>query len=326
MNADPPMSVPPGEEFPYELLLAFRRGELPEPERSRVAASLTEARWQAHWESLRHLDLEWAAALQDADDLARFLAALPLTDFCAAVARSEGAVLLEVFQEKKSTPEGGVPQWEAHVERCVYCRRMQRRAYARQAQAKLGEPLARDWLLEGYYADALQRVTEAIRQNPGKARLVLFWRPRGFVAMLVDGGEEKLTSKSAGTYAGWALAVLAPAARGVVRTRSAAAPPVAEPPAAAVQLTRALGQGRGTLRVELRLADGQLACMAEVDAPQDGGEVVLELTFGGQTLRDAAAGRRLHVEGREPAANCLVRVVVRHGAEVWEDSTLRLES
>src|SRR6266508_3093587 len=111
MNADPPKSVPPGEEFPYELLRAFHRGELPEPERSRVAALLTEARWQAHWDSLRHLDLEWAAALQDADDLARFLAALPLTDFCTAVARSDGAVLLKVFQEKESTPEGDVPQW-----------------------------------------------------------------------------------------------------------------------------------------------------------------------------------------------------------------------
>src|SRR5688572_5366449 len=60
--------------FPYETLLAYRRGEIAdEVERARIEERLgTDPRWQAHWQSVRRLELDTAAAVRDADELNRF--------------------------------------------------------------------------------------------------------------------------------------------------------------------------------------------------------------------------------------------------------------
>src|SRR5438552_3847479 len=64
------------EQFTFagQQLLAYYRGELADPH---ACAAVEEQlrrdrRWQAHWDSIRYLDLDRAAALQDAADLARF--------------------------------------------------------------------------------------------------------------------------------------------------------------------------------------------------------------------------------------------------------------
>src|SRR5712691_1423466 len=65
--------------FPYESLLAYYRDELAgRPQlRATIQSSLqSDPRWQAHGQSLQYLDLERAAALQDAQDLRQYLAKL----------------------------------------------------------------------------------------------------------------------------------------------------------------------------------------------------------------------------------------------------------
>jgi hypothetical protein len=158
-----------GTDFPYPELLAFVRGDISDP---RVYARITELihsdrRWRAHWDSVRTLDLERAAAVQDARDLRAFAESTPL---CRAVAHSRGAVLLPLLQGQDRAADWHRGRWERHLRHCVYCRRMRRQLRARvQAEENGlpdGEPLLRDWLLEPLYAEALSALTRRLGRSP----------------------------------------------------------------------------------------------------------------------------------------------------------------
>jgi hypothetical protein len=150
-----PAELPAPGKFPYELLLAFHRGEVLDRKEQAQIRDLVEKdpRWRAHYESVRYLDLERAAARQDAEDLKRFASDTP---FCRSVAQTQG----QVFAEHTSAED-----WASHVDGCIYCRRMWRRWHARTTAAPSlpeGEPLLRDWLLERYYLAALDDVTRRL--------------------------------------------------------------------------------------------------------------------------------------------------------------------
>src|SRR5262249_9646308 len=157
--------------FPYERLLAFSRGQLPDAaDQADVERRLaTDRRWRAHWDSIRQLDLERAAARQDARDLEQF-APGQTTPFCRAVAASRGEIFLPLIRRQQELAgEWDRKQWAAHVDRSVYCRRMRRRMPARVLREDNGLPegeaLLRDWLLEPSYRDALDRVTRALAED-----------------------------------------------------------------------------------------------------------------------------------------------------------------
>lgn len=151
----------------YGELLAFYQGERRDPHVAAEVEALVRAdrRWRAHWESIRYLDLERAAAEQDAADLARFTAE-HATPFCRASAETMG----QVFDSLPAGAggAGGWPEraWARHVRACVYCRRMQRRAAARRQRREgglpAGELLLRDWLLQPLYTDALAEATRRL--------------------------------------------------------------------------------------------------------------------------------------------------------------------
>ena len=149
----------------YQLLLAHKQNQLSPQQRELVGEVLRAPRWQAHYESLRFLDMERAAARQDATDLRRLLEQPStgwITRFCRAVAGSAGRVLVGVIDDQAATPEGSADEWDRHLDRCVYCRRMQRVALAREERPRPDEPLLRDRLLEGIYADVLRQVTRRV--------------------------------------------------------------------------------------------------------------------------------------------------------------------
>jgi hypothetical protein len=163
--------------FPYQQLLAFHRGELADPQ---VYAAVDERvrkdrRWQAHWDSIRYLDLDRAAAFQDAAELGRFTAA-QATPFCNSVAESCGDVFVPLFYGANGAGDWDRKAWSQHVDRCAYCRRMRRHTHARlqrrDAGLPAGEPLLRDWLLMPRYVEALREATrrlgfEWMLQDPG---------------------------------------------------------------------------------------------------------------------------------------------------------------
>ena len=169
------LGSPPPEPFPYALLLAYHRRRL----RDSLAVAQIEAelnaspRWRAHLESIQFLDLERAAAGQDALDLQAF----PIEaarQLCLYAAVSDG----ELFARAARTPNTLRPatrqEWAKHTKTCVYCRRMRRRAIARveaeRAELPGGEVLLREWLLEGSYADALsERTVEIVKAFRGKS-------------------------------------------------------------------------------------------------------------------------------------------------------------
>jgi hypothetical protein len=154
-----------GTEFPFLELLAFVRGDISDPREYARIADLVQGdrRWRAHWESVRSLDLERAAAVQDARDLRTFDEP---TEFCRAVAASGGAVLLPLLRGQDRAGEWRRRQWDRHLRRCVYCRRMRRQVRARleceENGLPGGEPLLREWLLEPLYAEALNAVTRRL--------------------------------------------------------------------------------------------------------------------------------------------------------------------
>src|SRR5262245_35894875 len=121
-----PAESPVPSKFPYELLLAFHRGEIVDRKEQAQIHDLMERepRWRAHYESVRYLDLERAAARQDAEDLKRFQEATP---FCRAVAQTQGQVFADA---------GTAEDWAEHIDGCVYCRRMWRRWHARTSAAQ----------------------------------------------------------------------------------------------------------------------------------------------------------------------------------------------
>ena len=207
----------------YEKILAYYRGELSPADRAAVGKRVRrDAKARAHLESVRFLDLERAAALQDAEDLHQFADVTPFCQQVAARAAQVGSYFAEAAgQPKKAVkvaqagggatartvaavsqappsaedtalmsgpaadadtvferpPSAGAaaerglsPEWQEHVEECVYCRRMWRRAHAEEQRRAAGlgedEPLLRDWLLEPYYTAALERTTQRVARSP----------------------------------------------------------------------------------------------------------------------------------------------------------------
>jgi hypothetical protein len=158
----------------YKQLLAFQRGDLADPH---ACAAVEERlrkdrRWQAHWESIRYIDLDRAAAVQDAADLARFTAA-EATTHCKAAAHSAGGVFATLLH---GADEGSRKDWNRHTDGCVYCRRLRRHVHAQQQRREAGLPggelLLRDWLLSRLYLPALTEATRRLGfewtvQEPG---------------------------------------------------------------------------------------------------------------------------------------------------------------
>jgi len=158
---------PHQHSFAFQQILAYYRGDLADP---RACAAVEDQlrrdrRWQAHWESIRYLDLDRAAALQDAADLAEF-AASRATHFCRAVAEHGFRIFDALASGKESAAGDSRKAWSGHVDQCPYCRRMQRLAHARQQQREAGlppgEPLLRDWLLQPCYLEALREATRRL--------------------------------------------------------------------------------------------------------------------------------------------------------------------
>src|SRR5262245_61365559 len=153
--------------FCYQQLLAYYRGELMDPHSCAAFEERLrqDQRWQAHWESIRYLDLDRAAAVQDAADLARF-SLRDATPFCKIAAASNGRVFDALLNGAKSANGQSRKDWNRHADGCAYCRRSRRLAHAcrQRLQAGLppGELLLRDWLLQPCYMQALRDATERL--------------------------------------------------------------------------------------------------------------------------------------------------------------------
>ncbi len=168
MSANPSMAgTSLAQPFPYERLLAFYRGRIDDPvEIDEIQRKIRDdARWRAHWESVQHLDLERASVRADARQLRSFPAD-PISELTAIIAGSDGGVLSELFADPTPESIAGYPrrQWLEHLASCPYGRRMRRRAYSALQRRSAGLPddekLLCDWLLEHYYADELERITQ----------------------------------------------------------------------------------------------------------------------------------------------------------------------
>jgi hypothetical protein len=151
----------------YLQILAYYRGELSDP-RDCLAVEdqlRSNPRWQAHVESIRYLDLERAAAIQDCADLARYTTD-QATPFCRAVAETRGGIFDAMIHETETANKDQRRAWTQHADQCVYCRRMRRLAHARQQQREAGLPvqelLLRDWLLQPCYLQALRDATRRL--------------------------------------------------------------------------------------------------------------------------------------------------------------------
>jgi hypothetical protein len=299
-------------------LLAYFRSEMTSPQlRAEIQQRLqTDQRWQAHWDSIRHLDLERAAAQQDAEDLRRYLesllgreqaarqAAAPgarrqrveIEPFCRAVALSDGMILVPVVERRRATRAGDLFRWSEHLDECVYCRRMQRQVFARRDQEQLGEPLLRDWLLGRHYLPLLDRVTSTL------VRLIVvcivYPSEKGFTSVQVEDRREDLTALSSPRKGQWsgepqwdweARELAAPQAPGVrkgtVVTRSARPKEsAAEPPARALprvlEFSHALPADRGRLRIQFEITDkGHLLCECELSRSADEPAPLPEVTL-----------------------------------------------
>jgi hypothetical protein len=162
-----PAALQQADTIAYLQILAYYRGELSDPGAcSTVEDQLRRnPRWQAHGDSIRYLDLERAAATQDAADLARFTPE-QATPFCRAAAQSRGGVFDEMLHQTQAANDDHRRAWNGHADQCVYCRRMRRLAHARQQQREAGLPiqelLLRDWLLQPCYLQALRDATRRL--------------------------------------------------------------------------------------------------------------------------------------------------------------------
>jgi hypothetical protein len=162
-----PAALQQNDTIAYLQILAYYRGELSDPRACSAVEDqlLRDPRWQAHVESIRHLDLERAAAIQDAADLARFKTA-QATPSCRAVAETRGEILEAMLHENETANKDQRRAWTQHADQCVYCRRMRRLAHARQQQREAGLPvqelLLRDWLLQPCYLQALRDATRRL--------------------------------------------------------------------------------------------------------------------------------------------------------------------
>jgi hypothetical protein len=157
------------------LLLAYRDGELSSDEQKTVDDALARSpRVQAHWESMKDLDLEMEAAAQDGADLRDQISGEALPEsFCVAVARSQGAVFVELARGEPTAGGHTRAEWLDHESDCVYCRRMRRvvrsRSDARAAGLREGEPLVRELLNSVDYDEPLEeRARQILRMSPSR--------------------------------------------------------------------------------------------------------------------------------------------------------------
>ena len=204
-----------GNGFPYEELLAFFRQDLRDAAACRRIGQLvqTDPRWRAHWESIQHLDLERAAAIQDGKDLREFQAR-GADAFCKAVAQTDGKIFelhLVGRSERHPLDRWTRKEWDRKVARCVYCRRMRRETYAsgqrREGGLPAGEPLLREWLLRDYYADALEEVTQAIRRSITGQALKIVVRGGRF-SEISNGKSRPLGNYPEGRFGGWTYHII----------------------------------------------------------------------------------------------------------------------
>jgi DNA-directed RNA polymerase specialized sigma24 family protein len=162
-----PLSPSRQDVFPYARVLAYYRRELHDPvEIATIEAEVNAStRWRGHLESVRYLDLERAAAIQDGKDLKEF-AIESASLLCRNVAFSKGEMFVRAARQPHSLREETRKEWSAHTKVCVYCLRMRRQATARVEAEKSGlspeEPLLREWLLQSHYSEELARVTREI--------------------------------------------------------------------------------------------------------------------------------------------------------------------
>jgi len=178
-------ATPQHESFCYRQLLAYYRGELADPHTCAAVEDRlrTDQRWQAQWESIRNLDLERAAALQDAADLKQF-SMQQASPFCKQAAESNGQVFDALLDGAKSAGGWSRKDWSRHADGCPYCRRVRRIAHARRQRCEAGLPpgelLLRDWLLQPCYLQALRDATQRLGHE---------WSPRSEAEGLPSAGE-----------------------------------------------------------------------------------------------------------------------------------------
>jgi hypothetical protein len=298
---------PSGAEPDDAEILSYFRGRISDPRRRQaVRDHLAQLpRWPAHRDSIRHIDLEYAAAVQDARDLRTFRR---ITPFCRTVASGERDPLIE------GGDVGSARAWERHFDRCVFCRRTRRAAFARAEAARLGEPLLRDRLLRSIYTDALVAAAEMIRSSPPPTRVVLVLTAGGFAALVFDGTRTDLgPGRLPPSVGGWVVGRVGLASE--VRMRSAA------PPGGTVGLDfrRTLPDGRAALEVRLRVAFGELQWTAHLsDLPLQPVRLTVEDGETHSTESDSGGSleltRTIRVESFRPAG---LQVRVEHGQEIW---------
>jgi hypothetical protein len=194
MFTHPPSRVPAWLPPPdFERLLAYyRAGDREAPQWQAVRDLLGQPRWRAHWDSIQHLEVQRAAALQDGRELRTFRAVTP---FCQALACGGARVFAELAHGS-SPGVGTAAEWRQHANECVYCRRMHHRWRAARVRGEQGvpedEPLLADWLLERHYAEALDALTADLSSMPAESltdlqrgNLPLFLTKMRFVAPLL---------------------------------------------------------------------------------------------------------------------------------------------
>jgi hypothetical protein len=336
----PPVPGLPPLSFPYQQLLEYFQGRLNDP---KLCADFernlnSDPRWKAHWESVRHIDMERAAAVQDADDLRRFLAhvsarpaaaapriaiktprvtaATPpsgpgvIDPFCKAVAISDGMILVPVVERRAATREGDWKAWQRHVDECVYCRRMQRSVIALRERQRLDlpGPLLRDWLLRDLYAPLLDRVTNTIIKRV--VVCVVFPTQEGFRAVEAEDRREELDQPtprrgrlpSAQAW-NWEARSEAAGQEAVVRSGQ----PTSGLPRT-LELSHTLAEGRGSLTVRFEIDDrGQflfdVVLTRAENEPTPRPVVTVEALLNEQVFTTEGAGQEVRLRPDAPLAS-----------------------
>ena len=158
------------DPFPYERVLAlYRDSDSQALSRGNDLKTRIEEddRYRAHWDSIRHLDLERELAVADAKELKAFQ---PDTSFCHQVAFYDWLLFDELagpVLAEKEVANQPVAKWHEHLSECVYCRRMffnyKSKLRCDENELPRGEKLLCDWLLDDYYQDAVRDITRRLQ-------------------------------------------------------------------------------------------------------------------------------------------------------------------
>jgi hypothetical protein len=322
-----------GKGFPYEMLLAYLRHEVSESTRAWIEEQLqTRPLWKTHLESIRFLDLEREAAIQDAKDLRELVRRRAFTPFCRYVARHGHSAFAALQKGTAGDDVGSAAEWAAHVKGCPYCRRMRRvcRARAEAEKKNLGGLLLRDWLLCRYYARALAGATRALLQRTPHI-LLLEKTPAGFRGIRIGPATANLTS-SGGTplpLLAWVVTAGEFRSGGAVAVRGRAPTEPVEKDVEApgtpgvVQLSQPLDEDRGELDVTFRLAEGRVSWQAALVHPADS-QATLEVEIDSQRWEQSGQEARLVLSGDLPPGalgQTKLRVRVSLGEDVAEEYT-----